>query len=490
MPFFAHPLLGFGALPRLPALLERADPDAAALLLRARQLAAARIAAHTALAHRLVELHAPPWSQPAREVPRERAWVTPSDVVRALLVGPDHGVLDAVLGGLELGGVDEARARLGDSIAHAVPADAPTHCHPAWARRWALALLHEPELRIDVGAVLGSLGAEGCDAFASLTTHSRDGLWTRDEARQRMWLGLDRAQARRWPDMLPLYFDRHGGLAALDVAQRSAPVTLVVAPDSGQGRQALVRAWIARLRTGEAGAALAQLAMGEALFNIGHEYSAGDLAEHGLTPGARVFALAPDGWRKQRSHGEVNGVGLGSGVGWLDRVSVPELRRVFAAAHAARAAPQTYRVILTLTGPEAAALASAMPETQAFPRVDVSSITPRDALGLWLSRLPWLTDPPTGVAAVLEAFSSATEAEQQAFDLDAISSALAHPRPPARPMRWRAFVRAAAAGTARDGKWPVGLRELAERYTGDIDGLAALVAPLSSFPFGEADDDA
>lgn len=234
-----HPLLDVD-LPTLSGLVKRCDPQASAVLLAAGRFSVYREQCLAGLRQAYTHYRQPP--SPTRSIDIERLaepYVTEMDAVRSLLaLNADHlKTLLFTSRTQQDTGSWRASEEFFDSAAHwhrelpHLPTTAPPQTiEKRWARRWGMALLREPHLRIDIPTLTASLA----HAFPPrwLTVYC-DALITREEAYN--WYvsktSVGERKVRPLPRVPAAYVDRHDSLAQIKEGLRHSPGVFVVSED-------------------------------------------------------------------------------------------------------------------------------------------------------------------------------------------------------------------------------------------------------------------
>jgi hypothetical protein len=406
-----HPLLGV-ELPTLPDLAERCDDQAGAVLLAAGRLAAYRGQCIVDLKQAYIKYQQPPSPTRSLDIDRlEEPYVTETDAVRALLaLYADH--LKALL--------FKSREQKSSQFWHAseeffdsadhwqrelrnMPATTPPQTiEKRWARRWAMAILEDPQLRIDIPSLIVSL----LHAFPPgwLDVYC-EGLITREEAYN--WYvrkaADDKSKGRPLPRVPAAYIDRHDCLSRIEQALRHAPGVFIVAEQPVM-RKRIVDVLTAnipyhpRFRWA--------LAVGSPPF--------GDIGKHILEQGFQgaVFALTGDDLSQNR---EVPESTDSSPQPIVDRL---ELFRGLVALKPAH----PFNFAVAMSPSEHRALLNMVPESASVPMIKLPASDNKDLLLEYLSYLPFYQDRKKvdlGLGLLLD-FLSGREAPAECFALASI----------------------------------------------------------------------
>lgn len=260
MPAIIHPLVDVPC-PTLGDLLERAGRELGRALTTAGRLAARRIALQDqALALREAIIAAPweEWSPPWPIPPRA---LTPGDLARALLAElPD--VVEGLLFAGEARRSEYTDQRWREDVerwraAAAEPGPALDPALPLvrpWARRWALILADRSAQPL---ATIQALAEPVRAAMIGYVGFYGDGMGVAGEAREALRRAVGAAAEREGvaydrigPGLGTPYYDRHGGVAALEAALARGPGAILVG-EVGSGRRSLLEAVAGRVRRRE-----------------------------------------------------------------------------------------------------------------------------------------------------------------------------------------------------------------------------------------------
>ncbi|MCA9691357.1 MAG: hypothetical protein KC636_17270, partial [Myxococcales bacterium] len=431
---------------------------ARAVLACAGRLAARRVVDTRRAAAALAAIHRPPWSGPEHPPPPCPRGLTPTDLLRALLVEETPLIAGCLRGGSGPAFV-AAVARWSELAAAACDGSPPRGLEPPWG----LHLTLEGRLRADaltVDALACMLDDASFAALGELSADYDGGLVTRGEAEVAAWEGLHAASALvgdRWSVAYaatpPVYLDRHDGLAQLDAAL-SAHLGVMIVGAPGSGRTRLLEAWALRSRFGDgdrlAGTRL-RLNPFVALEGwLGGDVEAWEAAAGEGKPWILGFSPARSEWWRLGEDGE-----------WPGATRAIEHFGGFARSGA------SVRVVVVVTEEERATLEARAPITRQFARVDVPPLSLVDAPALWLCNR--LDAPPLSVERALTALWLRSD--------EPLARVLAEPRasdePTAREPGWvrRALV--------RRGRLDARGRELLRRFELTDDRLSALSALAS-----------
>ncbi|MCB9568031.1 MAG: hypothetical protein H6710_12620 [Myxococcales bacterium] len=247
--------------PTLGDLLERAGRELGRALTTAGRLAARRIALQDqALALREAIIAAPweEWSPPWPIPPRA---LTPGDLARALLAElPD--VVEGLLFAGEARRSEYTDQRWREDVerwraAAAEPGPALDPALPLvrpWARRWALILADRSAQPL---ATIQALAEPVRAAMIGYVGFYGDRMGVAGEAREALRRAVGAAAEREGvaydrigPGLGTPYYDRHGGVAALEAALARGPGAILVG-EVGSGRRSLLEAVAGRVRRRE-----------------------------------------------------------------------------------------------------------------------------------------------------------------------------------------------------------------------------------------------
>jgi hypothetical protein len=487
---FIHPLLG-QPRPTFTTLKERADAEARKTLQAARLLAAWRLEDEARARSYYEALYSPPYVEGREDESRNHvppwhptpAAITRTDLLRALLATRFEEVIERFFFrrdfARELLESAATRWRTLVESAAAAPPVKPMLLERVWARRWLL-LLRRLKSPIDVSVLFGALGDSGYDWLASHDAEYRDGGLTLEEARQRLdeRVGSHPRHHMQLPPLLmPAYFDRHGGLAALDAALERSPGVFIVAPHKGLGRSSLFEnAWFGR-----------RVYDGLPTSWADRQYTRFRLwCPTIIEPEATAFEARPlehptPGWKDELPvHGLYTAL-PGAKEPWINSAfgnGYNDLRVIVNHAHAH---PDRFSFVVLVTEEEYRELATHVPRITAFARVDVPPFEQRDLIPLWFAQLPAVGSghPEVTSAELLHAFMDAPEEDRTAPTPEAVSYALQRLGVVRGSSAARSMVSAAATGS-----WPRSprVRALFEPYVETPERLGDVMRFLEEMP--------
>ncbi len=259
----------------------------------------------------------------------------------------------------------------------------------AWARRFAIADMRYGRPAIDVPYLIASLGYDTWEALVPFSKLTGNGSASKREVlRQCVDNARQACGDRLFEPLLPAYFDRHGGIEALDRAMQQHHGVLIVGHEE-TGRTALLEAWLQRLVLEPKPPESEGLRVFQNPFDEAWVKDPSLLAK--MADGGFVLALAPKGRRvfydpreEDPSHPDQP---------WPERMwafepeypnGSVETRLV---EHCAQWASEPWKrvfLILVVTPAERERLVARVPLIAQFPAVDVPAFATQDHLPIWL----------------------------------------------------------------------------------------------------------
>lgn len=239
-----HPALDHTP-PTVAEVNATADAEARQVIEDAAALAAARSRDSRLINQALDELERPPWVRRPNQRLAVNPGVTQADLARALFAGVDP-VVAALPGGASVP-LQIAMDHWRDHIAAARELEPATAIESPWTLRWILHRRRAGERSLAVRDLIGMLDQLAIGALAELATDYQRGEITSGEAFDRLSGALPGV---RLDDVPPVYWDRHGGLEAIDEALAETPGA-VICGEPGTGRTALIEAWSQRAEYGD-----------------------------------------------------------------------------------------------------------------------------------------------------------------------------------------------------------------------------------------------
>ena len=482
-----HPVLDT-KIPPLRELRERATSRALEILDAAARAASWRVQREMQLQALRDELATAPRNGKPHRIEPVRHEVRPIDLLRALLaVTPD--VIGGLLPGAN-GPLRQAAARWtmqvqGDRVIGDLCLES------RWARRWAMAdhVFDAPE--VTTAYLLASVGYETLRALAPLSSLVEQDLASLHDVHRRfMQAALAYTDHRIFEPLLPAYYDRHGGLSAIDEALASHHGVVLVGPE-GSGRTALLEAWLRRMQLGEGTDATRGL---DVLCNPFDADWMNDEAsmERVVTEKPSLLALTPKGRRvffDPRDDDTVRDDGVSPARLWDYEPEYasgsPETRLLTRCSEWASEPWRRVYVIVVLTEAERERLVARAPMVADFPAVRVPPLDTRDHLPVWLCH--GIDREGLGIdqaLAILSELRPADVARVKPWDIGPVlGSSLAqrlYDPERARMLEAPSWLRRAVRRLRRGRTpWPremFGARaRFVERFIGDDERFAALV---------------
>jgi hypothetical protein len=450
-----HPLME-QAVPRVSDILERCAPEARQVVEAACRLANYRSSAED-------EILAPPLLEPILSRTDHWRGLSRTDLCRALLATHPDRLQQAVLGDRAAPHFRQDSARLGDLVARLPAGRGPDELIRPWAREWACFLRDRADSPLEIEDLIRSLGEAGVQALARYAPEYVSGEVS---ATENFFTALTRAERLGlFRPVPPAYYDRHGGLAALDDAASRAGAVVVLG-EARTGRSSLLRVWIARAVAGRRHAS-----GGGMSFVFGPLYRAAVPAWESIESGAGRWVFAWTGnihdgaaWDFTRSDA---GRFAADTIGRLLDLSLRHPKRI--------------RLIITATEEELNRLSYSRSEVHFAARVLVPPPDDTDLLPIWLCQAPALN---VGLPDVLRAFEIADEAARRCVDDDALELAQ-HLHSETGRRRWADLIQRCERlerSEVRPGSdpWPIdrSRQRLLARYLGSEERLWDLVRLL------------
>ncbi len=400
----AHPLLG-RRVPTLKSVLERCDPEATTTLQAAMALTRARVASQTRALAIAKELQHAPWGEPGVRWHEPARAVTSTDLLRALLALHGGRVAEIAFASEGVGArFRETEAHWGRIVVEvtdeaAEPLGLELELEPIFARRWALTNGDEP---IDLDMLLGRLADSSLRQLALFDDRCSEGLITEEEARNKLVDQMVHAgvSPRFSVPMPPAYWDRHGGLNALDRLLTHSPGGVVVGP-RGSGRHALVEAW-GRRRHEAGGAPLRNFG-----FNIDNFHGGGWVEWRG----ANVMSCAAI---DTRSIAVLSDFGAELDAPDAESRRFPEYCLDFASNPA-----NEFRLVILTTPEELAQLEERLPTLRSFPKLEVPALRDDELLATWICQTLAVEDRlgiSLPVERLVDRVTSRSPAGRRSFD--------------------------------------------------------------------------
>ena len=247
-----HPLID-RELPDFTLVRQLCDDEAGALLDVAMSLARWRVKqCQTAADHLTAAAHCPRVdSMKMESVPGLRRKLMPIDVLRAV-VGLRPEIVTAMLHHTETteGLAEDARYWSGIVAANSDLSQPEIDVYPlerVWRRRWALTVFKEcPKLRaVDVAC---SIFDDTCECLRQYSRLWKEiGAITSAELYDHVRRFFASAGAHPLNAPGDAYYDRHGGLKALDESFRRFPQGAIINGQPGSGRTSLINCWATAL---------------------------------------------------------------------------------------------------------------------------------------------------------------------------------------------------------------------------------------------------
>ncbi len=260
----------------------------------------------------------------------------------------------------------------------------------AWARRWILADLRYGTPAVDVSYLLGALGYDTLSLLVPLSRLVDEDMASEREVVRRCVESARRVSSDRvFEPLLPAYFDRHGGIDAMDQALDEHHGVLIVG-NEGTGRTALLEAWLRRLELCSQPAALAQSCVWQNPFDEPWIANEADVEET-IAKRATLLALTPKGRLVFYDSRDEDPIRAGEarpqrlwdydpeyGAGALETALLARC-----ADWASQPWKQVY-VAIVVTPDERERLVERVPLVAEFPAIEVPPYDSRDHLPMWL----------------------------------------------------------------------------------------------------------
>lgn len=388
-----HPLI-HGACPTLDVLKSRADTRARKVLDTASALAQWRLTMTEQIRDLRKARGAHPWpaagNTPPCHVGSEPVSVRspdmlPADLLRALLATEPEAISRIVPSPNQaLAQASSQWSQLAQDTTGPAPA-----LDFAWARRFAIADMRHDRPPVDVSYLIASLGYDTWDALVPFSALSEEGSASKREVLRQCVVNARQACGDRlFEPLLPAYFDRHGGMDALDLAMQQHHGVLIVGHEE-TGRTALLEAWLQRLVLGPRPPEWEGLRVFQNPFD--EPWAKDPSLLEKMADSAIVLALAPKGRRVFYDPREEDP--LHPDQPWPERLwafepEYPdgslETRLV---EHCAQWASEPWKrvfIILVVTPAERERLVARVPLIAQFPAVDVPAFATQDHLPIWL----------------------------------------------------------------------------------------------------------